>query len=290
MLATVSGALVQRPGTGSTGSVHAAVAAAGGPDALQPLYVWQQEPGSVPVATAAAAAEPGAAPAGRASVPGPAWLQQLLLDLPLSSATAMAHSACVASAHLSCLRHVRQHCLLPAGGHAGGSNSSSSGTAALALYWQQAASAASACGYDGEFVARLAFSACSTALRLLQWLLLRLSVGRQVLPVNQAAGSSCGTGWDGAGRPAKRQRGAVGASADAAAGCEAVLGVCRHALHSEPGASLAAAAGEGAEAWVLRLCIAASASYVHSQAVQHMTLRSAMTPRTALYRRRAAPR
>ena len=230
MLATVAGALVQQQGASGVGIT------AGIPDGLQPLYVWQQQGYSVEEAGAAG-------PRGPASVPGSFWLQQLLMALPLSSADGTARSASVAAAHLSCLCHFRQHCLLP-----GGDNSRSGGTAALALRWQ-AAAATSAGGYDGEFVTQLVFPACTAAVRLLQWLLLRLSAGSSLLPSRHGRGcSSSGAGWDGVGRAAKRQRSAAGTAGDAAPDCGEVLGLCSRALRSEPGASLAAAAGESGNA------------------------------------------
>lgn len=234
MLATVAGALMQQQGASGVGIT------ASSPDGMQPLYVWQQQRYDVSTVAEEAAA---AAPTGPASVPGPLWLQQLLMALPLSSADAMAHSASVAAAHLSCLRYFRQHCLLP-----GDNSSLGSGTAALALLWQTAA-AASAGGYDGEFVTRLAFPACTASVRLLQWLLLRLSAGSPLLPSSRGRGSSSsGAGWDGVDRATKRQRSAAGTAGDAAPDCGEVLGLCSKALRSEPGASLAAAAGESGNA------------------------------------------
>ena len=248
MLATVAGALVQQRGSGSSGGTHAAAA---GPGALQPLFVWQQEPFEA-AAAAAAEAEPPAA----ATVPGPLWLQQQLLALPLSDAAAMARSAGVAAAHLSCLRHFAQHCLLPGVGDGSSSSSSSSsgGSAtALALRWQHGA-AASAGSYDGEFVAGLVLPACAAAVRLLQWLLLRLSVGSQLLPCSQGQGSS-----NSGGRAAKRPRNAAGAAAEAAADCDGVMEACSRALRSEKGASLAMSAGEADALWCL--AVSRSCSY-----------------------------
>ncbi|PRW57883.1 hypothetical protein C2E21_3421 [Chlorella sorokiniana] len=181
---------------------------------------------------------------------------RVMLALPLSGADAMARSAAVAAAHLSCLRHFRQHCLLPDTGANG--SSGSSGAAALALRWQRAA-ADPAGSYDGEFVARLVFPACTAAVRLLQWLLLRLSVGSQLLPSNQPQGGG-GAGWDKAGRAAKRQRSATGFAADVSADSEAVLGACSRALQSATVASLAAAAGGLPLADYLRLEALATSS------------------------------
>lgn len=48
----------------------------------------------------------------RHKLPGTLWLQRLLAQMPLASATAMQRTS-AASVHLSCFRHFRSYDLLP---------------------------------------------------------------------------------------------------------------------------------------------------------------------------------
>ena len=223
VLATFAGVLQPRQQAGSDGAAQ--VAARHSAAGLQPIFVWRQ-PARDELSTDAAGA-PEAAPA---EVPGPMWLHQLLLELPLGSAGALARASRIAAAHLGCLRHFRRWCLLP--------HSSSVAPGALpVLQWCQAAPAPVA-GYNGEFAASLVLPACTAALRLQQWLLLRLSVARRLLPDSSGWGSG-----GGGSRPAKRPR-AEGQQEAEGSEADAVLRACGASLASPLGAPLAAAAGE----------------------------------------------
>lgn len=208
-LATVAGALVQR---------EEQAASSRDPAALQPLFVWQQPGRSGDCESAAAAA-----------LPGPLWLQQLLLELPLGSAAALVHANNVAAAYLSSLRHFRQYCLLP---------ERCSSQHLPAAHWRQPA-AVPAGGYAGEYASRLVFPASTATLRLMQWVLLRLSVARRVLPA--CILETGGGGEDD--RPAKRHCTGAGGTA-AAEDAVAVLQLCSASLGSAAVAPLASAAGD----------------------------------------------
>ncbi|EFN57072.1 hypothetical protein CHLNCDRAFT_143833 [Chlorella variabilis] len=229
LLATVAGALVhphphphhqqQQQQQQPSGAAAATAAAAAAAPTLQPLFLWrwQQQPGRGGGGQGGGGAVPG-------EVPGPAWLQQLLEGLPLRSAAGMARAGQFAAAHLSCLRHFQQYCLLPA---ATGSTQGGTSTALLLRWRRPAAAAPCSEAYGGQLAASLVFPACPAALHLQRWLLLRLSVARQLL-----CGCGCGGGAaaaaGGEGRAAKRPRPEPGA-------VEQALQACLACLQSETG-------------------------------------------------------
>jgi hypothetical protein len=248
MLATTAGALMpkapQQEGLQPSDRLAGPQAAAEGAHALQPLFVWRL-------------------PGEPAEVPGPLWLHQLLQALPLGSGRDMAAAAAAAAAHASCLCHFKRYALLPKRS-IGGCSGSDSGDALLVL-WRRparvphmAGAAAGPGSYAGEWAASLVAPACAAALRLQQWLLLRLGVAGQLL----------GLGGDGPGfgravngeygdRAAKRPRTASvpapgeAVPATAPSGhlpkeAEAVAQACTAFLRSDLGAALAAAAGKPA--------------------------------------------
>lgn len=258
MLASTAGALVQPAAEqGQAGAGRRAPQAAGSClAALRPLFVWcMPQAGGSPAGSCSSGA--GGEPL---EVPGPVWLQRLLEQLPLGSAAAMSRASKVAAAHLACLPHFRSHALLACGGsdgHAGLDDSA--GMQRLLLCWRRPAQPpAGPAAYDGEFVGSLVFPACAAALRLQQWLLLRLGAAQALLGrLTPAEGGGC--------RAAKRQRldgwggqqgGGAGVVEEAGSLAEAVLLECSGSLQTALGASLAAAAGgpwglccEGLNGW-----------------------------------------
>jgi hypothetical protein len=222
MLASAAGALVAQPA--------AATERQQAPEAgsLRALFVWRLP-------------QPQEGAGQAAEVPGPRWLQGLLGSLPLGGPCGVAGAVRAAAAHLRCARHFSRSSLLPDGSHA---HEGAGGAPSLLLHWGQAAAGAvPAADYDGELAASLVFPACPAALRLQQWLTLRLSVARQLLGADLS--SCCGSG--GAAAPAAaEQRGAKRQRPDTAGAATAaeVLQGCTTCLRSKECAPLAEAAGK----------------------------------------------
>lgn len=262
MLASTAGALVlpaaqqqSLPGASCRGVQAAGSSLA----ALRPLFVWQTESGSACSASASASS----ASKRPCQLPGPLWLQRLLAQMPLGSAAAMQRASAAASAHLSCLRHFRSYALLPCGSeHVDVGVTSNSPTELLLLWWRRPALAPGGpAAFSDEFAGSLVFPACTSALQLQQWLLLRLMVAQPLM--GQAAPAHGGASNVGS-SSAKRQRldgwpgqhdSAAGVAGEAGSPAEAMLQECAGSLQSALGAPLAAAAGRLGAVPQGRMCV-----------------------------------
>ncbi|KAL4434002.1 hypothetical protein ABPG75_000443 [Micractinium tetrahymenae] len=257
MLASTAGALVQAatPQGQLAGGRRGPQAADGSLAALQPLFVWRLEHEASSPASCASGSGSGmgtAADEDSAEVPGPVWLQGLLAELPLGSAAAMQRASAAAAAHLGCLRHFRCYALLPSSSSSNAVATVGSTAQQLLLRWRRPALLPAApASYADESAGSLVFPACTSAVRLQQWLMLRLGVAQALLGCSLSMEGS--TGGGSSGREAKRQRmegwpgqpgGAAGAAEEARSPAEAVLQECGSSLQTALGAPLAAATGK----------------------------------------------